>query len=569
AKYELCSKLLIQNSVFLQGSLYVGIILPHVEDKKQQLFISAIHEAVKSWKNKVQNQQIVKLSFLELPQSLDPRLAGDDFSYTIIKMLFEGLTRLDAKGRPTLAMAQSVDISEDQKHYTFKLRKCCWSDGSKVTAKDFEYAWKTVLSPDFYTPFAYLLYPIKNARLFKERLCSMEEVGVQASDTQTLIVELEHPTPEFLELTALSLYSPVHHIVDKTHSNWSFEGSKNFVCNGPFLVKKVSGPSYYKLIKNPLYWDRDSVQIQQLQLTKDTSLIASEMFKNSEIQWLGKPMRPWESFLEESEETLQNSAPISNFWCIFNTEKHPFHNTNLRRAFDLAINKYDLVKQVSCDHLPASTPLSLSHTMHHDEQRIYGNEKKALLFFEKALEELGLSRKTFPLITFNFVNTPFREKTALYLIQQWQRLFQIPCRAEGFHFNTLFTKLLKGDFFLTGLCWKPIIDHPNYTLNIFMHKNLDVNFAKWSNLDYQRLLEQAQNELDPVKKVSFLSAAEQLLIEEVPVFSLFYEKERNKKSKFLHNVMYLKNTGCVDFKYAYMKKQNSTTQLPKGGEHVE
>ncbi len=83
-----------------------------------------------------------------------------------------------------------------------------------------------------------------------------------------------------------------------------------------------------------------------------------------------------------------------------------------------------------------------------------------------------------------------------------------------------------------------------------------MNFSKWSNEQFEKLLDTAQNELDPVKKIKILSAAEQLLIEESPVCSLFYERENNKKNPSLHKVSYLKNTGCVDFKYAFIKKQN-------------
>ena len=564
SRYELCSKFLIQNSVLLQGSLYIGIIFPQIDEKKHHTFIKAIHEALKTWKGRLQNQQLIKLSFLELPQSFDPRLAGDGSSYTIIKMLFEGLTRLDAKGIPSLAIAQSVEISKDQKMYLFRLRKCHWSDGSKVTAKDFEYAWRSILSPDFYTPFAPLFYPIKNARLAKDRLCPMDQIGVIALDNLTLSVESEHPTLEFLELTAHPLFSPIHHIVDKTHSNWSFEGSKNFVCNGPFSMKKITTPSHYKLSKNLLYWDKDQVQIQQILLSKDTGLVANEMFKNEEIHWLGKPMRPWEPILHNNTDPLFSSAPINNYWCVFNTEKPPFHNAYLRKAFNLAIDKNDLTDYLSNGYLPASTPLSLSHTMNYEEKRTRADEGKALFFFEKALEELGLSRSTFPLVTFNFINTPLKEKMAQYLIQRWQKLFSIPCRSEGFYSNILFTKLLKGDFFMAGLSWKALIDNPCYTLNIFKQKNLDMNFAKWSHPEYQSLLELAQNELDLVKKITFLSAAERILIEEAPVFSLFYEREYNKKNPNLHNVVYLKNTGFIDFKCAYVKKQNTQTFYPKG-----
>lgn len=552
---ELLSKALVYNAIQIQGSLYIGMILSHLEEKKRQIFIEAIHEAIKNWMQKSQNQQIVKLSFSALPVSLDPRLAGQKSAHIITKMLFEGLTRLDEKGNPTLAIAKSIEISPDGKKYLFKLKQCSWSNGAQVTAYDFEYSWKKILSPQFSTPFAYVFYPIKNAKSVKENLCPIEQVGVSALDNFTLLVTLDHPTPEFLELTAHSLYSPVHHITDKIHPNWAIKGSEDFVCNGPFLLKNIINHTRYELIKNPLYWDKDHVRLQKIRLSKNSTFTANEMFKKEEAHWIGDSMGPWEFFLENNPEPQIHSSYIGIYWCVFNTEKFPFNNTLLRQAFNLALDKNDLASKIHADHLPASTPLPLSHTMNHDPNRLFGNEKKALELFELALEELGLSRKTFPLITLSFLDTPLKKKTFTYIRERWKLLFQIPCRLEGLDFNTLFSKTTKGDFQVSGLYWKAWIDNPSYILEIFKHNHLDINVAKWSNSQYKDLLLQAKQTLDPVERVKLLSNAEKILITEVPVISLFYEKEKNIKKPYLHQVIHSKTTGHIDFKYAYIDKK--------------
>ncbi len=555
AAQGLYSKSLVQSSIQMQGSLYVSIVFPHVDDKKQNLIIATLHEAIKKWVLKIQNQQVLNLSFLELPQSLDPRLAGDDYSHTITKMLFEGLTRLSETGKPELAAARSVEISKDLKSYLFKLKKCYWSDGSPVCAQDFAYTWKKILSPDFTTAFAHVFYPIKNARAAKENRCSIEDVGITVLGDYSLLVELEHPTPEFLELTAYSTYSPVHHIIDKIHPNWSIGRLEDFVCNGPFVIKKITNHTSYELTKNSFYWDKDHIRLQKILLSKNTTLVANEMFKNDEIHWLGRPMHPWEGSSNGISESFTVSAPIGIHWCIFNTEKFPFNNANLRRAFDLAIDKNDLTKKIPYEHLPASTPLPLSHTLNHSEERTLGNESKALELFELALEELGLSRKTFPLLTLNFTNTPLRKSIASYITKRWKDLFQISCRSEGFNFNTLFGKILKGDFQATCMSWKPHVNTPGFTLNAFKYGNQDINFAKWANPKFQKLLELEREELDPIEKIKLLSEAEQLLIQEVPLFSLFYEREQNIKKNHLHQVVYSRTTGLVDFKYAYLERR--------------
>jgi oligopeptide transport system substrate-binding protein len=558
---EYWTKSLIYSSIVVHGSLYTGIILLQSDAKKHQAFITSVYEAIRSWKESLQNQQILKLSFGDLPQSLDPRLAGDELSSTVAKMLFEGLTRMGKNGDLDLAVAESVDISEDLKHYLFKLKTCYWSDGSQVTAHDFEYAWKKVLSPNFVSPFAYTFYPIKNAKLAKKDLCPMDKVGVRALDDITLSVELEFPTPEFLELATSSLFSPIPRIVDKIHPNWSLKGSQNFICNGPFFPSKTALHNRYEFAKNPFYWDKDAVALEQIHLSKDNASLVNDMFKNEEIHWLGKPMCPWEESFSDNNSNLEvSSAAVGVYWCIFNTKKFPFNNPHLRKAFDLAIDRQDLVSSTSHNFLPASTPLPLQHTMNYCEERIYGDEQKALELFELALQELGLTRSTFPLVSINFVNTPIREKAMLYVTNRWRKLFQIPCRLEGLDLHPLITKIIKEDFQIAGMHWKPLIDSPNYTLGTFEQGEMGASPLSWDHPEYQKLLVKAREELNLAQKVKCLSDAEKLLITEAPIVSLFYEKEKYMKKPCLRRILYSKNTGIVDFKYAYIDQREKNKE---------
>ncbi len=551
---ELWSKALIHTSSHLQGSLYTGFILTHPEMKKHQTFIEAIHEAIRNWKKRLKNQQIIKLSFSYLPASLDPRIDGDEISFSVIKMLFEGLTRLDKKGNPHLAIAQSVEVSEDSKRYLFKLKKTYWSDGSLVTAYDFEHSWKKILSPHFSTPFSYLFHPVKNAQKAKEGLCSCDEVGVSALNNFQLAIDLEYPTPEFLELTALPIYSPVHHVIDKTHPDWGLRGAQGFVCNGPFLLKKTSRNLRYELAKNPFYWDKENVKLEQINLSKDSSLVADSMFRNEETDWLGMPLRPWEPFFEENSEPETSSLLSGVHWCLFNTEKFPFHNVNLRKAFLLSLDQNELASFLPNTCFPATSPLPLSHTMNYNPDAAQKNEALALEFFELALKELGISRKQFPLITLTFADTVLREKTASYLAEKWRALFQIPLRVEKYDYAIFFSKMMKADFQIATLHWKSWVDNPLYTLKIFKHKDDTINFVRWFHPKYQNLLDLAQAELDPIQKMKYLSDAEKLLMEEAPLIPLYYEKENILKKSHLKQVLYSKTTGYLDFKYAYVER---------------
>ena len=77
----------------------------------------------------------------------------------------EGLTRLDKEFNASEGMAKSWEVSEDALTWTFNLRDdAVWSNGEKVTAHDFEYAWKRTLDPATACETANIFYDIVGAK---------------------------------------------------------------------------------------------------------------------------------------------------------------------------------------------------------------------------------------------------------------------------------------------------------------------------------------------------------------------------------------------------------------------
>src|SRR5687768_4795483 len=98
------------------------------------------------------------------PKSLDPAVIDGVWEANIAGDMIVGLTTEDAKGNPIPGAAESWEVSQDGLTWTFRLRDHSWSDGVPVTAEDFVFAWRRVLHPDTAAPYAYYLYPIRNAR---------------------------------------------------------------------------------------------------------------------------------------------------------------------------------------------------------------------------------------------------------------------------------------------------------------------------------------------------------------------------------------------------------------------
>ncbi|CFJ37466.1 ABC-type dipeptide transport system%2C periplasmic component [Mycobacterium tuberculosis] len=113
---------------------------------------------------------------------------------------------------------------------------------------------------------------------------------MKALDDKTLQVELENPTPFFLELTAFQTYFPVNKKVVEANPNWAAEANTH-LGNGPFKMEAWEHKNKLVLIKNEHYWDLDNVKLDKINfsMVEDENTELS-MFENGEIDWAGSPL---------------------------------------------------------------------------------------------------------------------------------------------------------------------------------------------------------------------------------------------------------------------------------------
>ena len=144
------------------------------------------------------------------PPSLDWSLATDHVSFNVIANLMVGLTEFDKNLKTAPVIAKSWDVLDGGRRIVFHLREDVpWSDGVKVKAEDFEYAWKRLLDPKTASQYAYILFDIVNAEEFQQgKLTDAGQVGVKALDDATLEVRLKHPTSYFLSITTFEVTYP-------------------------------------------------------------------------------------------------------------------------------------------------------------------------------------------------------------------------------------------------------------------------------------------------------------------------------------------------------------------------
>jgi oligopeptide transport system substrate-binding protein len=169
-----------------------------------------------------------------------------------MSQLFSGLVESGPALEVVPDLAKNWEVLDGGRKYVFHLRDDArWSDGTPVTADDFEYAWRRALDPVTESPHASLLYDVAGARAFHQGEARWEDVGVQAVDEATLVVELEGPTGYFLQLLAdQATYALPRHVVEAQGESWTEVG--NIVTNGPFRLEAWQPGQSMVLVRNPL-----------------------------------------------------------------------------------------------------------------------------------------------------------------------------------------------------------------------------------------------------------------------------------------------------------------------------
>ncbi len=125
------------------------------------------------------------------PHSINPVLASDDASNTLVALLFDGLTRTDAQGQVVPGLAESWEVAPDGRSFTFRLRDGAqWHDGTPVTADDATYTYGILRDPAYQGPYG----------------AQWRDVNVEKVDDRTVRLSLPKDSfAPFLEYTTVGL----------------------------------------------------------------------------------------------------------------------------------------------------------------------------------------------------------------------------------------------------------------------------------------------------------------------------------------------------------------------------
>jgi len=231
-------------------------------------------------------EKILRTNNSSEPGSLDPALAQGTHESWVLDHTFEGLMKRSQEGLIVEGIAEKYTLADDDVTYTFTLRDAKWSNGEKVTAQDFEFAWKRVLDPNLKAEYAYQMFYLKNGAKYNSGEAKSEDVGVKAIDEKTLQVVLETPTAYFLEMAAFYTYYPVNKKIVEANADWA-KDPKNYVSNGPFMLTDWVHNASITLEKNDNYYDAANVKLDGIEFAiLEDATTAWQKYEGGEFDFL-------------------------------------------------------------------------------------------------------------------------------------------------------------------------------------------------------------------------------------------------------------------------------------------
>lgn len=465
---------------------------------------------------------------LDEHSSVDPQIVEDVSGSEIVRDLFEGLLNQNADGELVGGVATEWSPNEDNTEWTFTLRDdAMWSDGTPVTAGDFVYAWKRLVTPDLASPYAWFgeLMSIQNAGAIIAGEMDPEELGVEAPDDHTLVVHLSAPLPYFAAMTTHASTFPAPSWVIEEHGD-QWTRPENIVTNGAYILTEHVPQERSVREKSDTYWDADNTVLERVvALVINDENQALTRFLAGELDRTEVPIGQYPRLHEEYPDTAISFPRLCSYYYNFNLRDNgpeATQDVRVRQALSYAIDRDVIVDQVlQGGQFPAytftpgatanfevpSVPYGKMTQAERDEQAVallaeagYGPDGEAL--------ELSILYNT----------DEAHRQLATVIGQMWEQKLGVSVTLDNMEWNTFLDAREQGDFDVSRGGWCGDYNEASTFLDL-MQSNSGYNDAKYSNEEVDALLTEAKTMTDPSANYTRI---EEIIAEEMPIIPVYH-----------------------------------------------
>ena len=488
------------------------------------------------------------------PQTIDPALNSAVDGAMMTLHLFEGLMKWENTGTEvdgTDGTANSAQITYGQAEsydkkanddgtvtYTFKLRDDIkWSDGQPVTAGDFEYAWKRLVTPETAADYNYMLDCVVNANEIMAGEKDPSELAAKALDDKTFEVTITTDLPYFEELCAFPAMLPVRQdTIEANGDQWTFDPA-TYITNGSYKMQAWNHNSEIIMEKNDQYYDYANLGPDTItwKLMDDANAMLSG-FNSGELNFIENVPQA-EIANKIASGDLKIVDYIGTYYVCYQTQKAPFDNPLVRQAFTLAVDRTYIVNQVTQSgqveangFVPAGVYDAAGASS--DDFRTVGGGYYAetdadyAANCEKAKELLAEAGypggEGFPVVEYLY-NTDDNHKAVAEALQfMWEDVLGVTVTLNNQEWNTFLQTRKDGDYSIARNGWIADYNDPMSFLDMWLTGGGN-NDAQWSNAEFDSLISQAKYATSEDEKFTLTNQAEQLMLSEAGILPVFFQ----------------------------------------------
>lgn len=356
-------------------------------------------------------------------------------------------------------------------------------------------------------------------------LVALDKLGVmEAPDPQTFIVNLKDPLPYFPSLVAYYPLFPVPRHVVEEHGMPMWTKPENIVTNGAYLLDLRRLRDRVRLRKNPRWYNAEQVQIELVDaMSTEGQNTALNMYETGQIDWVTDPPSALMKELRERDDFV--SAPqLTVYFYRLNTRRKPLHDPRVRRAIAMAINRTQIVNEVTkAGQQPAYSLVPPG---------IAGYEspigfKPDLDEAKRLLREAGFPNgRGIPKMTVLYNTSEGHRAIAEVVQQQVQNNLNIKLELQNMEWGSFLDKVNQKDYDIARAGWVADYSDPNTFLDMWMTGGPQNN-THWSNARFDQLIRDSASEVDSAKRMQLLQQAEAIWIEEMPVIPIYFYQSIN------------------------------------------
>ena len=487
----------------------------------------------------------LSVCFASEPQTIDPALNSAVDGAVMLQHMFEGLMKWADGGNPATdkgdmnyaklvnGQASSYEkvVNDDGTvTYTFKIRPDAkWSDSKAVTADDFVYTWQRLATPATAADYCYMIDMVKGYAEVNSGEAEPSTLAVSAPDASTFQVTITYDCPYFLEVCAFPATFPVRKdIVEANPDTWTTENnSANYISNGPYKLAEWVHDSYIKMVPNEHHYDVANLGPDTItfRLMNDQNAMLAG-YRSGDLQFIqDMPVDETAGLLASGELNIVDY--IGTYYVVYQTQKAPFDDWRVRKAFTLAIDSPYIVEQITqSGEVPAAgfVPAGIydADSSGADFRTTGGNYweiptteeiyARNVAEAKQLLADAGYPNgEGFPVVTYLYNTSDAHKAIGEALQQMWQNALGVTVQLQNQEWNAFLENRKNGEYQIARNGWIADYNDPISFLDMWMTGGGN-NDAQYAVPEYDALIAEAKASADPNVRMTAMHKAEDIIM---------------------------------------------------------